>query len=224
RADRQFKIRGFRVELGEIESNMIKILGIAQVVVVAEDGIEEGKTLVAYLVFQKNRVVDFQIIYQKMKESLPHYMIPRKIIQLDHIPLTANGKIDKAVLARLPGKDILKMAIHNIPTNHLEATIASIWQQILKITNVDITRNLFDLGAHSLMLAEACALLNAKLEGYNGRTVSALDMLSYPTIRDLAQHIEKGKSNTLKKPVSRGSDQRQAINARTRLKRDRVML
>lgn len=223
RADRQFKIRGFRVELGEIESTIMKIPGIIQVVVVAEDGIEEGKTLVAYLVFEKNGILDFGAIYQKIKKSLPYYMMPRKMIQLEHIPLTANGKIDKTVLARLPGKDILKMDIHNMPNNHLETIITNIWQQILKITNIDVSRNLFDLGAHSLMLAEACAMLNTKLETYNGRAVSVVEMLSYPTIRDLAQHIEKEKSHTLKATTARGNDQRQAIN-RTKLMRDKLML
>jgi amino acid adenylation domain-containing protein len=217
RVDRQVKIRGFRIELSEIEAAISKIPVISQVVVVVDENAEAEKTLVAYVSVQKNTEVDFFEFHQVLKEDLPHYMMPKKIILLDHIPLTPNGKIDKTALTNLQGRDILKMGVHSIPTSKIEATIAAVWQKILGIPNIDITRNLFDLGAHSLMLVEASSLLNTKLNGHVVNQVTVLDMLRYPTVRALAEHISKHDDNNsynLEDVVNRANRQRQKIDVR----------
>jgi amino acid adenylation domain-containing protein len=217
RMDTQIKINGFRVELGEIEASLVKNRAVKQAVVLVQDDRDDRKELVAYITFHQKEKVDFAKFHRCMKENIPYYMMPSKTILVDYIPLTSSGKTDKIALSKMGGKNILESNMYNIPTSKIEKVLIEVWQQLLGITPINVKQNLFDIGAHSLMLTEACALLNSKLNAYISRTINIMDILTYPTIQQLSHYInENRKSSTddLESPVSRATHQRRLLQAR----------
>lgn len=217
RMDTQIKINGFRVEPGEIEACIVKNRAVKQAVVIVQDEREDRKELVAYVTFHQKEKVDFAKFHQCMKENIPYYMMPGKTILVDYIPLTASGKTDKIALSKMVGKNILESNMYNIPTSKIEKILIDVWQQLLCITPINVKQNLFDIGAHSLMLTEACALLNSKLNAYICKTINIMDILTYPTIQQLSNYINESKKNStsdLENPIARASHQRKVLQAR----------
>lgn len=219
RADRQIKIRGFRTELNEIEACIIKYPDVKQAVIAVEKNQERGDYLVAYICLFESKEIDIFAFRSYLKESLPYYMLLAKIIQLDNIPLTANGKIDQKFLKELKGKNLLvSLPQAQPPLTEIEKTIAEIWQKILHLPEVSITQNFFDLGAHSLMISEVCSVLNTKLTGV--KKIRPADMYTYPNIQSLAAYLSKEEATNisiaLEHEIDRGKMQRRTLTARRR--------
>lgn len=186
REDNQIKIHGFRVELSEIEACIIKYPQTQQTAAIAYKGEEAVKHLYAFVSFEKdfNNFINF---YEYLKNCLPHYMLPEKVFKVDYIPLNKNGKVDQTQLLQLPSKNILELFAVNKTDNDVEEAIMSVWKNLLNINKIDVQQNIFDFGAHSLMLAEACTQLNKKLD--ETRKINVIDLLTYPTIKTLASYI-----------------------------------
>ncbi len=219
REDSQVKINGFRVELSEIEACMVKNRYVKQAVVVVQQDAEDRKELIAYVCFHPNNHLNLLQFHQYLKENIPYYMMPRKTIQIDYIPVTANGKADKSALVKMNGRNILETNSKNIPINQVEKIITEVWQQLLD-TVVNRTQNFFDLGAHSLMLGRACALLNMKLHAIGIKPISILNILNHPTVHSLAMHAserEEAKVDDLKNAIERAIRQRKALMSRKSL-------
>ena len=150
RKDDQVKVRGYRIELGEIENALTSCEYIEQSVVVVQE-VENNNVIVSYLV--SNKDLEKQKIRSLLSEKLPDYMLPSYYIQLDKIPLTPNGKVDKKALPLVCDADIIKTE-YVAPTNTTEEKVIDIWQSILGVKGVGVTDNFFELGGHSLLLSK----------------------------------------------------------------------
>ena len=157
RTDFQVKVRGIRVELGEIEAVLSAHPAVAQAVVVTGDEPTGGKGLLAYVVLQADADVTPQMLRAFLAERLPPYMVPPVIVPLDHLPLTSSGKVART---RLPVADHLSAAVemapmaggYLAPRNAVEATLVTILGDVLgaPAASIGVQQNFFDLGAHSM--------------------------------------------------------------------------
>jgi fengycin family lipopeptide synthetase D len=196
RIDHQVKVRGYRIELGEIENQLLKHDEIKEAIVIIKDGMEErveqeaggeGKYLCAYMVSEKK--LDISTLREELSLHLPDYMIPSYFMQIDKIPLTANGKIDKKVLPApevKPGKD------HTAPRNQLERQLVQLWSMVLGIEPgvIGIDSNFFQLGGHSLK----ASILMKKIHETFDVKISLAEIFKTPTIKGIASLINAFKS------------------------------
>ena len=146
RIDNQIKLRGFRIELGEIESAMAKFPGITASAADVKT-IGTAQHLCGY--FTAVNEIDIDELREQLREGLTEYMIPTVLLQLDKIPLTPNGKVDKKAL---PEPELKNMNAYAAPTNELEAKLCQIFAEILQLDQVGITDSFFDLGGTSLLV------------------------------------------------------------------------
>ena len=192
RADFQVKLRGYRIEIGEIETVLETQTGVAQAVVVAREFTSEGrfedKRLVAYVVPKAGAPLSTPALRAALAATLPEYMVPSHIIVLDSFPLTANGKIDRNALP-MPASDEPEL-VSEIPGSELERKIAQVWKEALGVEHVGLHRNFFDLGAHSLMVAE----VHIQLQQLLGQEISLVDLFQFPTVSALAAHLDGQES------------------------------
>jgi amino acid adenylation domain-containing protein len=189
RRDFQVKVRGFRIELGEIESQLMKHPGIKEVVVIDREGERGEKYLCAYIVFSGGAAIDRIAVNTELREylsrTLPDYMIPSYFVPLKNIPLTPNKKVDRRAL---PEPHITAGDAYVPPGTPLQKKLVETWSQILGIEgqHIGIDDNFFSLGGHSLKATVLVSRLNKVL----GANVLLAEMFTYPTIRELAGHIE----------------------------------
>ncbi len=189
RIDNQVKLRGFRIELGEIENALSLLDNVAQCAVAVYERNEHDKRLVAY-VTTTGGDLDSRAAKEALRKRLPDYMIPSVFEQLDAMPTTANGKIDRN---RLPAPQLQ----HNTPPQHRSApagktarNILAIWESLLATDNIDVDDNFFDVGGTSLLAIKVSAALKESL----GRDVSVVTIFQYPTIAKLAEHLDGERS------------------------------
>lgn len=191
RADYQIKLRGHRIEPGEIEALLEKSPGVRQAVVVLREDREGDKRLVAYLVAEAEDAASGAGLRAALDAQLPDYMVPSAFVFLDELPLTGNGKIDRKALLKLPPPNLASAAHSAEPASEMERIVAKAWQQALGIPSVGLTDNFFDLGAHSLTVAEA----HAKLQEALGREIALLDLFQFTTVSALAAHLDAQSAN-----------------------------
>jgi non-ribosomal peptide synthetase component F len=192
RADYQIKLRGHRIEPGEIEALLEKCAGVRQAVVVLREDREGDKRLVAYLVTAATDSAT--ALRAGLDAKLPDYMVPSAFVFLPELPLTGNGKIDRKALLKLPPPNLASAAASpaDETATEMERTVAKAWQQALGISSVGLTDNFFDLGAHSLTVAEA----HAKLQEALGREIALLDLFQFTTVSALAAHLDSQSGGT----------------------------
>jgi amino acid adenylation domain-containing protein len=186
RADSQVKVRGFRVELGEIEAALSRHPAVKESVVVAAD-----ERLVAYVVTRAearpSAAEDVEslapVLRGFLQEVLPDYMVPSAFVPLNAIPVTANGKVDRRVLPALERSR--QHAGLAAPRTEVERALAAIWQDLLGVEHVGIDDNFFEAGGHSLLTIR----LHARMKDAFGVDVSMMDLFRSPTIRDLAKLV-----------------------------------
>ncbi|MEI3792074.1 MULTISPECIES: non-ribosomal peptide synthetase, partial [unclassified Chryseobacterium] len=159
RKDFQVKIRGYRIELGEIETNISRLsTAIKQVVAEAKE-VNGEKVLVAYYTKDGETSVNKTELREYLQSKLPEYMVPGFFLELDAIPLTPNGKIDRKALPSVTGEDLIRRE-YVAPRNVTEEKLAEIWQEVLGVEKVGITDNFFELGGHSLMAIKLIHSIN----------------------------------------------------------------
>lgn len=181
RIDHQVKIRGYRIELGEVEAQMLRVPSVQEVVAMAVEGNDGYKDLVAYFVAaQKLEVSELRAV---LSEMLPGYMIPSRFIQMDDMPLTSNGKIDRKALQ---GERGWAVASSEAPKTPVEMQLAQIWQEVLGVENAGVKDNFFHFGGHSLR----AALLVSRIRKEMNREISLRAVFESPTIEGLARAIE----------------------------------
>jgi amino acid adenylation domain-containing protein len=186
RADYQIKLRGHRIEPGEIEALLEQCAGVRQAVVVLREDREGDARLAAYLVGDG---ADTAALRAELAVRLPDYMVPAAFVFLDALPLTSNGKIDRKALLKLqPPQRAAGDGAQIEPANEMERTVADVWRQALGIASVGLKDNFFDLGAHSLTVAEA----HAKLQEALGREIPLVDLFQFTTVATLAAHLGGG--------------------------------
>ncbi|MDP4147320.1 MAG: amino acid adenylation domain-containing protein, partial [Bacillota bacterium] len=182
RIDHQVKIRGFRIELGEIESQLLKHEEIKEAVVIDRADKEGNKHLCAYVVSDKEITVTE--LREHLAKELPDYMIPAYFIQLENIPLTPNGKINRKALPEPEGEINIGVE-YAAPRNEVEEKIVKVWSEILGVEKIGIDDNFFVLGGHSIKALD----LASKLNGLN-ISLKVSEVYTYPTIRKITDFIK----------------------------------
>jgi amino acid adenylation domain-containing protein len=188
RNDTQVKLRGFRLELGEVEAVLISSPAIQQAVCIVRKDHANDQRLFAYIVTDQDHKHEHleKILRQYLHEHLPAYMIPQHFVFLDALPLTPNGKLDRQALPTPEWTHSVREK-YVAPQTTLEAQIATIWQDLLRIDKVGIYDNFFELGGHSLLAAHA----TNKLQKICPVNVSLVQFFSASTLAELAQMIEQ---------------------------------
>ncbi len=182
RIDNQIKIRGFRVELSEIEQAIAQHSSVQTVVVVVRE-IDQDRQLVAYIVSRAAAAPSERELRSLLKKRLPAYMIPAAFVVLDALPLTANGKVDQKVLPP-PALHRADFSATTAPKTSLEAALVEIWVQLLG-QQVGIHDNFFELGGHSLLATQFVSRVRDRLH----IELPLRSIFETPTIAELAQQI-----------------------------------
>ncbi|MBU0485482.1 MAG: amino acid adenylation domain-containing protein [Proteobacteria bacterium] len=187
RKDQQVKVRGYRIELGEIEARLREHGEIREAVVAAKE-VDGSKELTAYLT--SSREINVVQLREHLAKTLPSYMIPACFVRLASLPLTPNGKIDQKAL---PDPVVLDLAVssrYSAPESELERQLANIWQKILDRKKIGAHDNFFELGGNSMKSLRIVSLLRNDA----GIELSPMTIYQTPTIRGLAEYIERSRS------------------------------
>jgi len=179
RQDSQVKLRGFRVELGEIEAALAGHAGVKQSVVIMKDG-GNAKRLVAYVV--SNDDIPVTALRGFLQERLPDYMVPSVFVKMEALPLNANGKVDRLALPEPPATRPELTTGYESPQTTTERMLATIWTEVLGVDEPGIDDNFFELGGHSLLAMQVVARINEHLN----LTLPIRELFERPTIRQLA--------------------------------------
>ncbi|HVI43217.1 MAG TPA: amino acid adenylation domain-containing protein [Chitinophaga sp.] len=194
RMDGQVKIRGYRIELGEVERVLQQCAFVSQAAVTARMDENGNKRLVGYVVphknFRKEEIISF------LKGKLPEYMVPSLLMELEQLPLSANGKIDKKMLPD-PDMAALSSNLYVAPRNEQETVLVSVWQELLQVQRVGIYDNFFELGGHSLLAMRLIAALRKKVN----RELAIQAVFRYATVADFAAYMENETSSLAGMPV-----------------------
>jgi amino acid adenylation domain-containing protein len=185
RSDAQIKLRGYRVELGEIEAVLNEHLSVRQGVVVASEDGRGGKLLIGYVVGGEG--ADATALKSHLREKLPQYMAPEAIILLEEMPLTANGKIDRKRLAsqkdwgRQPGQEYVDSR------TPVEEIVVGIFKDVLEINRVGIEDNFFEIGGHSLLATQVIS----RVRNTFGVEIGVKSIFEWATVEGVASKIEE---------------------------------
>ncbi|HSX62872.1 MAG TPA: amino acid adenylation domain-containing protein, partial [Tahibacter sp.] len=183
RIDDQVKIRGFRIELGEIETQLLLHAAVREAVVVVRQ--DKGTPqLVAYVVASGDDALPNEVLLAKewrahLKQSLPDYMLPAAFVVMDALPLTPNGKVDKR---KLPEPDYQAQQVYVAPETDTERQLAAIWQQVLRVGQVGIHDNFFEIGGDSILSIQVVSRANQA-----GIGVTTKQLFEAQTIAELAR-------------------------------------
>jgi amino acid adenylation domain-containing protein len=187
RHDGQVKVRGFRVELAEVEAVLARHSGVNAAVVEVRKDTTGNQRLVAYIVPQAAVEHDVTELRRYLQAELPEYMVPSVFMILDALPLSSNGKIDRKALPA-PGPGQLNPIVEYVaPRNALEETLVRVWADVLELERVGIHDNFFDLGGHSLQSVQLVARVTAALN----RPVSVKMVFQAPTVAAMADLLER---------------------------------
>ncbi|MFN6441574.1 MAG: amino acid adenylation domain-containing protein [Nostoc sp. DedSLP01] len=183
RIDNQVKVRGFRIELAEIEALLSQHKDLQACCVIACEETPGNKRLVAYVVPHLQAIPTKDELRQFLANKLPGYMVPNVFVMLEFLPMTPNGKVDRRAL---PNPDLQQEpSDYVMPNTETEKIIAGIWQKALQVEHVGIYDNFFELGGHSLLLVR----INQQLQEIFGLELSIVDMFNYPNIHSLSQYL-----------------------------------
>lgn len=208
RIDHQVKVRGFRIEVGEIENVLVQHDQVKDVLVLAKADQSGMNRLIAYLIPQNGLKLENGELRQYLQARLPEYMVPSLFVLLEHFPLSPNGKIDRNALPD-PGDGLDRQATYVKPGNELEQKLAEIWQEVLGLTKVGIHDNFFEIGGHSLAMVKVHATLCEHLQ----KEISIVEMFKYPTIQALVRFLNETDEKTplFVEQQARAARQKQAL-------------
>ena len=180
RIDNQVKVRGFRIELSEIDRKLLAINDIKQALTIVKN-INNNKTICSYIISDKE--IDIKNLKNTLEKYLPSYMVPTFIMQLKDFPLNINGKVDLKALP-IPSIDNSKREIIK-PRNDIDKTIVTLLKDLLNTDNISINDSFFDLGGDSLSAISFTNTISHKLNV----TVTVSNVFNYPIIKDLSDYI-----------------------------------
>ncbi|MEH2211069.1 amino acid adenylation domain-containing protein [Nostoc sp.] len=190
RIDHQIKIRGFRIDLLEIEVVLSQHPAVREVAIAAREDIPGDKRLVAYVVLDSEQAPTITELRRFLEEKLPNYMLPSAFVLLKALPLTHNGKIDRQALPLPENLRPELLEDYVAPQSEMERIIATVWQEVLQLEKVGVHDNFFDLGAHSLLVIQAYSKLRQLLN----QELSVVDIFEHPTISTLANYCSQKQS------------------------------
>jgi amino acid adenylation domain-containing protein len=184
RQDSQVSIRGFRVELKEIETVLARCPGVRDGAVIVKERGPEDRYLSAFVAMHDAALFDAALLKQQMGRHLPDFMVPMAIVRLNELPLTPNGKID---VRRLDAFKIesTPASLSEMPQTEMEITLAGIWKEVLELETVSVHDNFFDIGGHSLLSIQIIARLEKKI----GIRINPREF-TYQTLGQMATSLE----------------------------------
>ena len=182
RIDEQMKIRGYRVEPGEIEAALCEHARVAEAAVIRHED-----TLVAYACVRPPMPADERLLISHLKKTLPGWMVPGRVITLDEMPRTVTGKLDRKSLV-LP-ESVVPEPTGIPPRTETEKELVSLWKELLRSDKVGVHDSFFDLGGHSLLASRAVNFIRKKF----GIQVGLAQIFDFPTPAAMAAHIETAR-------------------------------
>jgi len=189
RIDHQIKIRGNRVELGEIETNIVAFNGIKEAVVIDRDDETGNKYLCAYYVAESN--VDINKLQEWLSMKMPKYMVPSYFVKLDAIPLSANGKIDRKALPKVDHVATISDEEKEQPTNKMETILVCEIEKVLDGKKIGINENFFNEGVDSLSVINLQTSLSKR-----DINIKTEEFYKYQTVKKLAEFLYSRKEET----------------------------
>jgi amino acid adenylation domain-containing protein len=185
RVDFQIKVRGFRIEPGEIEAQLTSIAGVHQSIVVLKKDQFGLARVVAYFTSDERAYVSQAELRKALSEKLPEYMVPSLFVRLERLPLTSNNKIDRLALPD-PHEAEMQSETFQEPLGLTEVAIASVWQELLGAQRIGRSDSFFERGGHSLLAVQLISRLK-KLLGVN---ITVGELSAHPTLADFAAAVE----------------------------------
>src|SRR5690606_38392361 len=180
RLDFQIKLRGYRIEPGEIETAVEAFPGITRCVVTVHRGADDAR-LVAY--YQAEETIDADALREALRARLPAYMVPQHFMQLEEFPLTGSGKVDRKLL---PSPLAQAARTLRLPETDTEKAVAAIWRELLGVEEIDVADDFFALGGHSLLAARFVMRVRELLD----RELSIIALFEKPRLAEIAAEIE----------------------------------
>ena len=193
RVDHQVKVRGFRVELGEIDAMLGQQTAVHQAITIASKDARIGSTrLSSFIVLKPGQVASDAELRSFLREKFPQYMVPTDIVLLDALPLTPNGKIDRRAL-QVP-EQIHQEAEGNLaqPKNEVESRLVTMWEELLGISPISVHDNFFEVGGHSLLMVR----LFVQIDQEFGVNLPLTSLFNDGTIAHLASLIRNQNERT----------------------------
>lgn len=187
RGDQQVKIRGFRIELGEVEARLLEVSWVRQAVVNTQAEAPGEARLLAYLVPGQKPEEPENALLEYLNAKLPEYMIPAAFLFMEKLPLTANGKVDRAAL---PSPEKLRRGLGSrylAPRDAVERELVQIWERVLKRYPIGIRDTFFELGGHSLLAVQIMSRIQACFD----LTIPLALLFQSPTIEELAVSLRR---------------------------------
>ena len=194
RVDGQVKIRGFRIEVGEIEAVLAGHAGVREAVVLVREDDRGDKRLAAYVVKEAESEVSAGELKEYLRERLPEYMQVQWVVEVEEMPLTANGKVDRRALQALEVE--IERGESVLARTPVEEILAAIWAEVLGHETVSVHDNFFELGGHSLLATQVIS----RVRDAFGQEVALRSLFEQPTVAGLAREIEAGRGAELQVP------------------------
>jgi amino acid adenylation domain-containing protein len=186
RIDNQVKVRGFRIELGEIEAALAEHPSVREAVVVARKD-EGDKHLVAYLVPREGHAIPVDELRNFLNQKLPDHMVPSVMVELESLPLSPIGKVDRQALPSTNGNKPATVTRFAAPADELELKLTRIWERVMGISSIGVNDNFFELGGHSLLAVR----LFAQIEKSFDRNLPLATLFQAPTVKQLARVLRE---------------------------------
>ncbi|HVI46388.1 MAG TPA: amino acid adenylation domain-containing protein [Chitinophaga sp.] len=197
RADDQVKVRGYRIEPGEIERAMNQLHEITASCVIARQQPSGDKKLVAYYVPAGNISVSPLQIHENIRQALqlqlPEYMVPSAFIALEQLPLTSNGKTDRKLLSNRNDDIITQKAVYKAPATLAEKQLTAIWERLLGVERVGVQDSFFELGGHSLLATRVVSAVRKEMN----TELSVRDLFRHATVERLAAYLQQQQPASL---------------------------
>jgi len=208
RVDFQVKIRGHRIELEEIETALLRHPGVREAVVLAREDVPGDKRLVGYVVPSRQPAPTAAELRAALQQTLPEPMVPWTFVLLPALPLTVNGKVDRAAISAMPAPRTMAEAGAGFvaPRNELEREIGAVWREVLDLPRVGVHDNFFESGGSSLLIVK----LHSRLKAALGVDLAVTELFRHPTVDALARRLaEEPRAEAVEEKV-------EAARARTR--------
>jgi amino acid adenylation domain-containing protein len=192
RVDDQIKIRGFRVEPGEIESVLVQHPAVQGCAVVGAPARAGGLELIAYVVAGETDRVGPAELRAFLESGLPAYMVPSSIVMVDDLPLTVTGKVDRNRLAEIRPPEMRTSRTSRLPQSNVERQVAAVWSFVLSIADIGLDDDFFALGGHSLLALQIVGRIRAEA----GIDVPLRALFEHPRLEDFARAVAEAPATT----------------------------
>lgn len=186
RADDQVKLRGYRVELGEIETRLREHGAVEDAVAIVREDTPGDARLVAYIIPSDATAFDTATVIESLRHHLPDFMIPSAVVTMEAFPMSAHGKLDRRALPAPESSDSPRSTHYQPPRTSRERELVLLWQELLGVPQVGVSDNFFDLGGHSLLAVRLVSRMHARF----GVDVPLAMLLREPTVERLAAWLD----------------------------------